>query len=140
MAVETDVVNFLGGQTAGGLSLVAASNVFTGHPDDDNAAGIPDDAVFVRVEGGPPVVPYFGGASGSDWNSATVAVYVRAASNNRGGGRAVAIDVNKLLHKGSISGYTMVLAMQPSPVELEKDGEERHTWKMSYRVEWKAAL
>lgn len=138
--VEVDIPAYLTGQTVGTLTMTSGTNLFAGHPDDDADAGIPDIAVFCRVEGGNPPSPYFGGASADDWNMVTLAIYVRWTKAGRGAGRAAAEALNKLMHKGAVSGYTMVMAMQSSPLELEKDGKERHTWKMSYRVEWRGAL
>lgn len=139
-SIEEDIPTFLNGKTAGALALVAGSNVFAGHPDDDDDADLPDNAVFCRVEGGGPVVPYFGGAVADDFGEAILAVYVRYQANKRGEGRTAAQAINKLLHKGAIAGYTYILALQTDPGELEKDGKERHTWKMLFRVARREAL
>lgn len=139
--VEVDIPAFLNGKAAASLTMAAGTNLFSGHPDDDDSAGITDNAVFCRVEsGGLPPVPYFGGATAADYNSVTLSVYVRWEKGARAAGRAAAVAINKLLHKGVVAGYVQILAHQSSPVELMVDGAERHTWKMSYRVEWKAAL
>ena len=127
--VEVDIPAFLTTKSAGTLTMTSGTNLFAGHPDDDDSAGIPDQAVFCRVEGGNPPVPYFGGPTGSDYNSVTLSVYLRWTKAGRGAGRTAAVALNKLLHKGVVAGYVQILAHQSSPVELMVDGQERHTWK-----------
>jgi hypothetical protein len=105
---------------------------------DGNEGGVPSQAVFVAVTGGPPPTPYAGqGASLSDYR---IQVRVRGNTGDQQGPLAIARWVQGILHTATIScaatggNYAGCWALQSDPLPLGADGNGAYDYSLNFRL------
>jgi hypothetical protein len=133
----SDLLSFLTGKVAGGVTLTAGSTLFAGRMLSQDST--PTQAVFLLNTGGAAPQPYLS-STRSALYTPSVQVLIRGPVGNLQAGEALARGVFELLHQATVSGYVQVLARDSAPVLLELDTAGRGVWATNLDCEYVAAL
>lgn len=124
MSVEVDVRSFL----TSTASVIASSAVFCGRVRPAVGA-VPAKSVWISGAGGWAPQDVFSGISTTMFTR-TVSVIVRGTPQDYAGGLTLALDVHQRLHRGAVSGYLWVAAMQSAPAYMGLDDQECPSWNL----------
>lgn len=105
---------------------------------DGQEGGVPSQAVFVAVTGGPPPTPYAG--AGQSFSDYRVQVRIRGNPGDQQGPLAIARWINALLHTATIpcaataGDYVGCWALQSDPLPLGADKNGAYDYSMNFRL------
>lgn len=133
-----DLVNFLDGKAAGGVTLTKGTNLFAGPM--RTVDRTPSPAVFLLNSGGVAPSPNL-----NEYREATyqpsVQIQVRGPVGDFQVGEQLAVDVLRWLHQSTaVTGYLTVFAGSSTPVYVGDDTDQHPTWVLNVTTPYVAKL
>lgn len=131
MPSAADMVTYLDANVG---ALTAGTNLFEG-PVRAVGTGVPDEAVFCIVTGGPAPEPFINAGNVVEERVHSLLLRVRSEPGEFNSGQTLARSVRDAAHRASISGYLDVSIRECDPAYLGSDDEERHNWSIGVDME-----
>lgn len=131
MSAASDMVTYLAAQIG---ALTAQTNLFEG-PVRAIGTGIPDEAVFCLVTGGPAPEPFVDGGSAVEERTHSLLIVVRSEPEEFASGQTLAHSVRDAVHRASIAGYLDISIRECDPAYLGSDDENHHSWSIGVDME-----
>jgi hypothetical protein len=122
----------------GSFTFTAGTNLVSGPLRASNEGTTTDPAASVEFAGGPPPIPYFGGAgtNGGDLYEARLQVTVRSAPDSYDQGAQIGLAIRTKMHKATIAGLLSCLAQDSAPQFIGQDDTKRFRWLLNFSVRW----